>query len=52
MIDKNGELIIRITGFKGNLALSPENYDIKELQTLLTYIEDILYPINKKEVKL
>lgn len=49
MIDKNGELIIRITGFKGNLALSPENYDIKELQTLLPYIEDILYPINKKD---
>lgn len=49
MIDRTGELSIRITGFKGNLPLSPENYDIKELQTLLPYIEDILYPINKKD---
>jgi len=49
MIERTGELSIRITGFKGNLSLSPENYDIKELQTLLPYIEDILYPINKKD---
>jgi hypothetical protein len=49
MIEKTGELEIRISGSKGNLTLSPENFDIKEIQIILEKIEDLLFPINKKD---
>lgn len=49
MIDKIGELEIRISGSKGNLSLSHDNYDIKEIQTILEKIEDLLYPASKKD---
>lgn len=41
---QSGLIEIHIEGTKGNNALSPDNYDIKEIRSLLTNIEDILYP--------
>jgi len=49
MIDKIGELEIRITGAVGNIKLSPESYDIKDIQNIIEKIEDFLYPLNKKD---
>ncbi len=48
-MDKFGNVEIRVLGKKGNLKLSPDNYDIKEIISMLYNIEDLLYPINKKE---
>ncbi|MBU3679937.1 MAG: hypothetical protein FGM32_10085 [Candidatus Kapabacteria bacterium] len=39
-----GYIEIRISGFKGNLELTPENYDVKELGILLKDAEDLLFP--------
>lgn len=48
-MDKIGSIEICVVGNRGNLKLSPENYDIKEIITMLQTVEDILYPTNKKE---
>ena len=39
-----GQIEIRIVGQKGNNLLTPDNYDIKEIVSLLTNIEPLLYP--------
>ena len=39
-----GRIEIRIEGQKGNNPLTPDNYDIKEILSLLGNIEPILYP--------
>ena len=48
-MEKIGFIEIRITGSKGNLDLSPDNYDIRELITMLENAEDLLYPGDKKD---
>ncbi len=48
-MDKLGKIEIHVSGKKGSLSLSPENYDVKETITLLQNIEDLLYPANKKD---
>lgn len=48
-MDKIGSIEIRVTGSKGNLKLSPDNYDIKEIVSMLQNIEDLLYPTSKKD---
>lgn len=48
-MNKFGNIEIRILGNKGNLKLSPDNYDVKEIMAMLQNIEDLLYPINKKD---
>ena len=48
-MEKVGFIEIRITGTKGNLDLSPDNYDIRELITMLENAEDLLYPGDKKD---
>jgi hypothetical protein len=48
-MDKFGHIEIRILGNKGNLKLSPDNYDVKEIISMLQNIEDLLYPTNKKD---
>ncbi len=47
-MDKIGFIEIRITGTKGNLDLSPDNYDIREIITMLENAENLLYPGEKK----
>ncbi|MBN1950819.1 MAG: hypothetical protein JW801_06420 [Bacteroidales bacterium] len=48
-MDKFGNIEIRVLGQKGNLKLSPDNYDVKEIISMLQNIEDLLYPTNKKD---
>jgi len=48
-MDKFGNIEIRVIGNKGNLKLSPDNYDVKEIISMLQNVEDLLYPTNKKE---
>lgn len=46
---KIGDIEIRVIGKSGNNELTPDNYDIKHIASLLQNIEDLLYPNNKKE---
>jgi hypothetical protein len=34
-MDKLGHIEIKISGFRGNQELSPDNYDIREIMTML-----------------
>ena len=48
-MDKLGEIEIRVTGKSGNRDLKPESFDIKHLAELLQDVEDMLYPVSKKD---
>ena len=48
-MEKIGYIQIRITGSKGNLELSPDNYDIREIISILENAENLLYPGDKKD---
>ncbi len=48
-MEKFGHIEIRVLGNKGNLKLSPDNYDVKEIISMLQNIQDLLYPTNKKD---
>jgi hypothetical protein len=48
-VDKIGYIEIRITGSKGNLELSPENYDIREIISILENAENLLFPGDKRD---
>jgi len=48
-MDKTGYIEIRINGLKGNLELTPETYDIREVIGLLEQTENLLFPGEKKE---
>ena len=48
-MDNIGYIEISITGSKGNLDLTPEIYDIREIITILENAENLLYPGDKKE---
>jgi hypothetical protein len=48
-MDKLGYIEIRITGSKGNFDLSPDNFDIKDIMSLLDNAENLLYPGDKKD---
>jgi len=48
-VDKIGGIEIRVVGKSGSLDLKPENYDIKQIASILQDIEDLLYPNNKKD---
>lgn len=43
-MDNRGHIEIHIDGNKGANRLSPDNFDIKEIVSLLTCVEKILYP--------
>jgi len=47
-MDKIGFIEIRITGSKGNIDLSPDNYDIREIISILENSENLLYPTDKR----
>ena len=47
-MEKIGDIEIRVIGKSGNQNLSPDNYDIKHIATILQNVEDLLYPNNKK----
>ncbi len=48
-MEKIGFIEIKITGSKGNLDLSPDNYDIREIISILENAESLLYPGDKRE---
>jgi hypothetical protein len=48
-VEKIGFIEIRITGSKGNLDLSPDNYDIREIISMLENAENLLFPGDKRE---
>lgn len=48
-MDKLGYIEVRITGNKGNLELSPDNYDIREIREVLEQAENLLVINDKKE---
>lgn len=48
-MEKTGFLEIKVKGKKGNLELSPSNYDIKDLMVVLGQAESLLFPNSKKE---
>lgn len=48
-MEKIGYIEIIIAGSKGNIELSPENYDIREIISILENAENLLYPGDKKE---
>jgi hypothetical protein len=48
-VEKTGYIEIRIKGCKGNLELTPDNYDIREVIGILEQTEILLFPGDKKE---
>ncbi len=48
-MDQRGTIEIRVSGSKGNLELSPDYYDIKEISQLFDAVESILFPGSKKQ---
>lgn len=48
-MDRIGFIEIGITGSKGNLDLSPDNYDIREVIAMLENAEDLLFSPEKRE---
>ena len=48
-MDKIGYIEIKITGNKGNLELSPDNYDIREIREMLEQAENLLVLSDKKD---
>ncbi len=49
MIPKTGYIEIRVIGRRGNVDISPENYDIKDIIAVLHNAENLLFPGSKKE---
>ncbi len=48
-MEKIGDIEIRVIGKSGNMELTPENYDIRQIANILQNVEDLLYPNNKKD---
>lgn len=48
-MEKTGYIEIRIKGLKGNLELTPDNYDIREVIGVLEQTESLLFPGEKRE---
>ena len=48
-MDQRGTIEISVSGSKGNLELSPDHYDIKEIAQLFDTVETILFSGNKKQ---
>ncbi len=49
MMEKIGEIEIKVVGKSGNHDLSSDNYEIKHITTILQNVEDLLYPNNQKD---
>jgi hypothetical protein len=48
-MDKIGYIEIKVSGSKGNLNLTPDNYDIREIIAILQNAENLLFPSEKKD---
>ena len=47
-MEKNGQIEIRVSGKVGNVDINPDNFDIKEIISILENVEDLLYSGDKK----
>lgn len=47
-MDKIGFIEIRIKGSNGNIELTPDNYDIREIISMLESAENLLFPNDKR----
>jgi hypothetical protein len=48
-VEKTGYIEIRVSGSKGNLDLTPDNYDIREIIAILENAESMLFPGDKRD---
>lgn len=48
-MEKTGFIEIRITRSKGNLDLTPDNYDVREVIVVLEQVEGLLFSADKKD---
>lgn len=48
-MDKTGFIEIQISGTKGNLDLTPDTYDVREVMAVLEQVEGLLFPADKKD---
>lgn len=48
-MERKGYIEIKVDGSKGNFKLTPDNYDIRDIISILEQAENLLFPINKKE---
>lgn len=48
-MDKLGHIEIKVSGSYGNLELTPENYDIREIISILENAENLLFPNDNKD---
>ena len=48
-MDKIGHIEISVVGKSGNLQLTPDNFDIRYITSILQIVEDLLYPQNQKD---
>lgn len=48
-MERIGYIEIKVNGKKGNLDLTPDNYDIRDVIAVLEQAENLLFPNNKKE---
>lgn len=46
---QRGTIEIRVSGGRGNLELSPDHYDIKEIAQVFEAVESILFSRNKRQ---
>ena len=49
MMDKTGFIEISIEGLQGSREINPDNYDIKEIISILENVENLLFPNDKKD---
>jgi hypothetical protein len=48
-MEKTGFIEIRVIGKRGNLDITPDSYDIKEIISVLQQAENLIFPGNKRE---
>lgn len=48
-MQNTGFLEIKVNGKKGNKPLSPDNYDIRELMEIIGNVENLLFPLDKRD---
>lgn len=47
-MEKNGQIEIRVSGKIGNVDINPDNFDIREIISILENVDDLLYNGDKK----
>lgn len=48
-MERTGYIEIKVVGKRGNIEISPDNYDINEILAVLQHAENLLFPVSKKE---